>query len=441
MASVAVPMQANLQKLSPVLVELDVQIGAERVKSELDKAFATVARTAKVRGFRPGKAPRKVLAHMFGARIAADVAQRLVDETYPQAVTQHKVQPVSSPAIESQKVIESQPFVYKARVEIVPEIESVKFDGLTAKRPKIEVTEEQIAEQLEGLRREHATLEPLAEARPAVAGDVATIDFHVEVEGEEIEDAGATDFQVELGSGTLLEPIDKGLIGKAIGEHAHADVQMPAAHPHPKLKGKTARFHLTLKDVKVRVLPELDDEFAKDLGELETLSDLKQQIRQDLEKQAKDKVENAVAEQLVLELVKANPIPLPPSLVERQMRMTEQEIVGQARRQGQQVSSVGEELREKIRVDSEVKVRAGLLMAEISKQQGIKIGEPEIEEGLKELAEQTGKNVAKLRAEYRDPKKREMLIGMILEDKVLDIIESKAKIEDDDAAKSPTGES
>ena len=424
-------MQVNLQKLSPVLVELDVQVAADRVKNEIDKAFAAVARTAKVRGFRPGKAPRKVLAHMFGARIAADVAQRLVDETFPQAVSQHNVQPVNSPAIEPQKIVESQPFSYKARVEIVPEIESVKYDGLAAKKPKLEVTKEQISEQLEALRREHATLEPPEAARPAQAGDVVTIDFSVEVDGETIPDAGAQDFQVELGGGSLIEAIDKALVGQEIGAHTHADVEMPKGHPHPKLKGKTAVFHLTLKDVKVRVPPELDDEFAKDLGEFETLAELEAHIQKDLEKHEKERVENAVAEQLVVELVKANPIPLPPSLVDRQMRLTEQEVVAQARRQGQNVSNVGDELRDKIRLDSEVKVRAGLLMAEIAKKENIKIGDAEIEEGLKELADQSGKNVAKLRAEYRDQKKREMLIGMILENKVLDIIEAKAKIEEE----------
>jgi trigger factor len=140
-------------------------------------------------------------------------------------------------------------------------------------------------------------------------------------------------------------------------------------------------------------------------------------VTEHLEKHHKESAGNAVAEQLVVALTQANPIPLPPSLVERQPR-----------RQGQQVSGVGDELRAKILADSEMKVRAGLLMAEIAKKESIKIGDAEIEAGLNELAEQSGKNVAKLRAEYRDPQKREMLIGMILENKVLDIIESKANI-------------
>jgi trigger factor len=243
-----------------------------------------------------------------------------------------------------------------------------------------------------------------------------------------IDDAGATDFQAELGTGTLIPEIESALLGKGIGEQAEATVELPAGHPHPKLAGKSALFTLTLKDLKERVLPEADDEFAKDVGDFETLDALKQDITASLEKQSKEESDNKLAEQLVIELVKANPVPLPPSLVERQKRVTEQEILERARSQGQQATGLAQELRAQIQQDSEVKVRAGLLMAEIAKTEGIQIGNDEIEEGLKELAEQTGKNVAKLRVEYRDQKKREMLIGMILENKVLDIIEAKAKI-------------
>ncbi len=424
-------MQVTVQKLSPVLVEFDVQVAADRVKQELDKAYTSVSKSARVRGFRPGKAPRRVIAHMFGARIAADVAQRLVDETFPQAVSKENMQPVNSPAIEPQEIHDNQPFSYKARFEIVPAIETVKYDGLAAKRAPVKVEDAQVDEQIEALRHEHSTLEAPKEARPAKSGDVVTIDFQVLAGGKAVEDAGAQDFQVELGGGTLLGPIEEALIGKNTGDSAEAQVEMPATHPHPKLKGKTATFALTLKTIKERVLPEVDDELAKDIGEFDSLDELRKDIRERLEKQAKEASENAVAEQLVVELVKANPIPVPPSLVERQMRLTEQEVISQARRQGQTGSTLGEELRAKIQQDSEVKVRAGLLMAEIAKSENIKIGDPEIEEGLKELAEQTGKNVARLRAEYSDPRRREMLVGMILENKVLDIIEGKAKIEDE----------
>jgi trigger factor len=425
-----VEMQVNVQRLSPVLVEFDVEVGVAQVTTELEKAYSQVARTAKVRGFRPGKAPRKVLSHLYGARIAADVAQKLVDETFPQAVTDQKLQPVTSPAVEAQGVEENKPFSYKARVEVLPEISGVSYEGLGAKRAKIEIADESIEKELETLRKAHSTLELLKTPRASVNTDTVSIDFVVSVDDEVIEDAGAKDFQVELGAGTLLPQIEEAVLGKSSGETASAEVAMPAQHPHPKLKGKTAKFAITVGEIKERILPSVDDEFAKDLGEFETLAALKEDIKKKLEAQAKEQSDNQLAEQLVLELVKANPVPVPPSLVERQMRITEQEILNRARSQGQRVTGLGDELRGKLVEDSEIKVRAGLLMAEIAKKEGIQIGNEEIENGLKELAEQTGQNLAKLRVQYKDQQKREMLIGMILENKVLDIIEAKAKIEE-----------
>jgi len=424
-------MQVNVQRLSPVLVEFDVEVGADRVKTELDKAYTQVARSAKVPGFRPGKAPRRVLSHYYGARIQADVAQKLVDETFPKAISDNELQPVTRPAIEPQKLIEDGPFSYKARVEVLPKIESVEYEGLESSRPKVEVKDEELEKELADLRKGHSTLEAPKDARAAKEGDVATVDFKVSVDGESVSDVDATDLPIELGAGQLLPEIDTGVQGKNVGDVITLEVAMPAQHPHPKLRGKSATFTVTVKEIKERVLPNLDDEFAKDLGEFESLDALKADIRTRLEKKSKEASDNQLAERLVIALVQKNPVPVPPSLVEQQMRITEQEILARARSFGQQATGVGDELRAQIQGDSEVKVRAGLLMAEIAKKEAIQIGNDEIEEGLKELAEQTGKNVAKLRVEYRDQKKREMLIGMLLENKVLDIIEAKAKISDE----------
>ncbi len=424
-------MQVQVNQLSPVLVEFDVEIAAERVALELEKAFGLLSKSAKVKGFRPGKAPRAVINQVFGARVAADVAQRLVDETFPRAVTEKNVQPITSPAFEPQKLVKDQPFLYKARFEVIPQISEVNYAGLEAKRPQLKVEEQAVDEAVERLRREHSTLELAKEARPAKDGDVVTIDFVVMAGGREVKDAGAQDFQVELGSGSLIKEIEQGLLGKEVGSKSNIDVPLSEQHPHPKLRGKTATFQVTVKDIKERILPTADDEFAKDVGAFETLSDLKKSLRERLEAQLKEQSDTSVAEQLVQALANANSVPVPPSLVERQSQLTEQEILNRARSEGQQASRVGPELRAQIQADSEMKVRAGLLMAEIAKQESIKIGDAEFEEGLTELATQTGKNLAKLRVEYRDARKREMLLGMILENKVLDIIEQKAKIVDE----------
>ncbi|NRA36306.1 MAG: trigger factor [Polyangiaceae bacterium] len=420
-------MQVTLEKLSPVLVELNVEIDAKRVGVEVKQAYAALSRTAKVKGFRPGKAPRKLLTQLYGPRIAADVAQKLVDSTYPEVIAEQKLQPVSQPAVEPGALKETQVFSYKARVEIIPEIEKVEYEGFEVTKPKSEVEEKAVDEELENLRKANSWLEPAKEKRPVEAGDAVVVDVDVSVDGESIEGAGGEGLNFELGEGNLIPEVEEALMGTKVGDVAEALAEMPAGHPNPKLKGKKATFKLTLKEFKVRVLPKLDDEFAKDLGEHETLDEVKKSVREQLEKRATEAAENAVAEALVEALAKANPIDVPSSLVARQSQQTEQEVMGQAMRAGQS-GGLPPELKGKIKEDSERKVRAGLLMAEIAKQEEIKIGEPEIEEGLKELAEQTGRNIAKLRAEYKSAQARETLVGMILENKVLDIIESKSKI-------------
>lgn len=422
-------MQISANQLSPVLLELNVQVDADRVRAELDKAYQQLARGATVRGFRKGKAPRKVLRHMFGARVAADVAQRLVDETYAKAVDEQKVQAVSQPAIESQAVNENEPFSYKARVEILPKIDSVVFEGFKIKRPSITVTEAQIREQLEAVQRANSTLEPAAESHVAAAGDVATVDFTVSVDGRQIKDASAENLDLELGQSAVLPEIEAALLGQRPPFQQDVEVAVPAGSAHPDLRGKKAIFAIVLRDLKTRVLPAIDDEFAKDLGDFENLAALEKSISDDLAKRLEESADNVVAQGLVAELVKANPIQVPPTLVQQQYRVTEQELLRQARSQGGRNQQLTPEARRSVEQDSEVKVRAGLLMAEIAKAKGIQVGPADIEEGLKGLADQSGKNLAKLKAEYATQQKREMLVGMILENKVLDIIEAAAQIE------------
>jgi trigger factor len=420
-------MQVQVQQLSPVLVEFQVEIPADRVKSEVDKAYQTLQKTARVRGFRPGKAPRDVLTHLYGDRIVIDVAQRLVDDTLPKALSEKNVQPLSQPAIEPQKLSAGTNFSYKARFEVRPEIASVKYDGFEVKRPSLAVTDAMVEEELETLRKAHATLSPPSPARSSKQGDVVEISFTVDVAGKRIAEAAGDNVQVELGAGQLLPELDAGLTGASAGDEKDIAVSFAENHARADFRGKPAVFHVKVKELKERILPNLDDDFAKDLGTFQTLAELKEDVKGKIEKALKQKAEDAVAEQLVAKLVEANPIPCPPSLVEQQCQMMEQEIAQQARRTGQPVPR-HEELHARVHADSEVKVRAGLLMAEIAKEAQVKVTDEDIEKGLAELAEQLGKQVAKLRVEYRDQKKREMLIGMIIEDKILDIIESKAKI-------------
>jgi trigger factor len=424
-------MNVTVSRISPVLMELSVEVPADLVKVEVDKAYANLAKKAHVRGFRPGKAPRQVLTHLFGPQVASDVANNIVNETLPKALTDKKVTPVSQPAVEAGKVDAAAAFSYKARFEVQPDIEDVKFEGFELKRPSIVVTEKMVEEQLEQLRNRHAALKSPDPVRPAKKGDVVTIDFKLSIEGKEVKEGGGEGVQLELGAGQALPELDAGLAGKNNGETAKIEAKFPEGHPREDFRGKTGEFTVTVTDVKERVLSALDDEFAKDVGSFQTLVELRADIHTKLEKMLKDRSETSLAEQIVVKLNESNPCEVPPSLVEQQCQLMEQEVAMQARRMGQRFTrEQAQGLHEQIHRDAEKKVRAGLLMAAIARKNNFKVTDEDIERGLAELAEETGKNVAKLRAEYREKAKRDILVGMILEDKILDFIEGKSKISD-----------
>ncbi|MBW2527837.1 MAG: trigger factor [Deltaproteobacteria bacterium] len=417
-------MPSEIEKLSPVLVELRVEVPAQAVASEINKAYQSLQRTARVRGFRRGKAPRKVLTHLYGPAVEADVSKRLVEQSLQQALTEREMQPLTQPDVEPGELDPSSPFSFKARFEVRPEIEEVKWEGLEATRPPAEVSDESLEADIEQLRVQHATLNPV-EDRPAKDGDVVTVGLRGEIDGEPVDE----EVETTVASGELLPEIDQALPGLSVGSKTTVEATLPEGHPNPQLRGKSVSFVVELRELKERVLPEVDDEFARDCGDYDGLAALREARRAELKKRLDQRSEEDVARQLVAKLCEQNPVPVPPSLVEQQARISERELQQMAQMTGQPFQP-NEQMRERVRADAEVKVRAGLLMAEIAKLKAVTVTEEDIEKSYAELAEQTGKNPAKVKAEYAPKGKREQLVGMILEDKILDLLESAAKISD-----------
>ncbi|MCU0690359.1 MAG: trigger factor [Polyangiaceae bacterium] len=424
-------MQVTVEKLSPVLIEFQVKVPAERVQSTMNRAYETLARSVQVKGFRKGKAPRHVLAHLYGERVAVDVANQLVEDTLNAALRDKQVRPISSPVVEKPKVSPTDDFTYRARFEVTPDIAKVDYEGIEVKRPNFPVAETVIDVEIEKLRQRHSTLVAPDPLRPARKGDVVTFDFAMQVDGKAVEGGRGHDVNAELGGASLLLGLSDAMEGNEPGAVVDVDVTFPENYLREEFRGKSGRFHLTLKEVKERVLPELDDEFAKDVGSFDTLEALRADVRARLQKAYKERADNEVAEALVIELCKKNPVPVPPSLVEQQAKFQQDEILQRARHQGNKVRTLSPDMRQRITADAEMKVRAGLLMAEIAKAQKILVNDDDMQKAYAELAEQTGQNINKIKVQYRDPKQREVLIGMILEDKVLDIIEAAARIEDE----------
>ena len=420
-------MEVQVEQLTPVLVEYSISVGPDRVKKEVDKAYVDLGKRAKVRGFRPGKAPREVLTQLYSGAIMNDVATKLVDESLQKALTDKNVTPLSQPKIEVKKATPSA-LEFKARFEVRPLIGDLKWEGLEAKRPKVNVSDDDVKLAVENLRKSHATLVTPEPARPAQKGDLVTIDFEAVLDGKALDSGkGVT---AELGEGKLVKELEDSLVGLSVGTKKEVEVTFPENHANGALRGKKATFQIDLTEVKERKLPGLDDEFAKDCGDYANLAALEEDTKKKLEKQASDAAEQQLVTSLVSALCSANTVEAPPTLVQQQAQLTLKELTNSARRSGQKLQMT-QELERQLMVDSEVKVRAGLLMAEIAQRNSITVDDKDIEKGLEELSQETGKNVARLRVEYRDPQQRQMLIGMILEDKVLDLLIAKAKITDE----------
>src|SRR5512135_2907135 len=211
-------MQVSTKRVSPVMLEMSVQVPAEAVKSEIDKAYNTLAKRAHIRGFRPGKAPRDVLQRVYGSQVLGDVMNALVQSTLPKALSENNVVPITQPSVEPGKVDAKEAFSYVARFEVTPDVTEVKHEGFELKRPKAEVTDEMVNEQLEAIRQQHSTLKTPEPARPAKKGDVVTIDFVVSVDGKEVKDGGGQGVQIELGAQQALPEIDVAIEGKSIGD-------------------------------------------------------------------------------------------------------------------------------------------------------------------------------------------------------------------------------
>ena len=400
-------MQSEIREISPVLVEVTVEVPWDRIQKDLNDTYKEIGKTARVRGFRPGKVPRDVLKQMYGREAAAQVTGTLVEQGLMHAVQEHELHIVAQPQMdEAPELQKGKPLTFKAKVEVRPKIDKVAIDELEAWQSPIEIPNEDIDAEVEG--------------------DLVTIDYSVSVDGEIKDDLGAEGRQVEINDDHLLPALKEGLVGMLPDEEKTIDVAFEEDHPNPDLQGKTAQFNIKAKQLHEKLLPELDDEFAKDCGDYETLLELRLKIREGLESNAKQQSEAQLKDQLIDSLIQHNDIPVPPSMVQQQQQMMMYEMAQFMQMAGQQ-GAPGADFFSGIEQRAQRRVQAGILLGSLARQEGIEVTEADLDEKFQEIAEQTGKHVAKVRAEYQEAQ-RDQLESQLLEEKVMALLTERAKI-------------
>jgi trigger factor len=423
-------MQSHVDQLSPILVEVKVEVPWAKVNENLEGAYRTLQRTAQVRGFRPGKVPRNIVKNLMGKSVEREVTSRLIEEALGEAVKTHALEPVSVAHMDSPAISEGQSWSFSAKLEVRPKIDAIDFSSLTASRKLDLVADADIDREIDQLRTQNAELVTPDPLRPAKNADVLVLDIDVSVDGQPRPDLSSKDSRAELGSERLLTEIEAGLQGATLGEKREVNLVFPDDYGHEPLRGKAALFQITVKELQEKVLPEVDDEFARDL-EHESLAAMRDSIRKRLEDTAKRKADALVREQLVDKLVDANPVPVPPSMLERQQQVMMQELVQLEQMLGRPLPFDGEMQRE-MQTRAERKIRASLLFAAISAQNKVEVDDAEIEARFKEIADQSGKHVAKVRADYAG-ERRDQLHNQLLQNKLLEYLLSRATITESDA--------
>lgn len=421
------------EDVSAVAKRLTVEIEAEKVTKALDSAYKKVGRQARIKGFRPGKVPRAVLERYYGPDVGQEVAQQLIGEAAPESIEASGLTPITQPAVESLgTMLSDQPLEFTMLVEIAPEIEIDGYFGLEVERPEREVTDEMVQGKLDDLRSMHSTLEPVEEGAAASEGDTVLADIKAMEDGQVLADGELSGYSISLGQSRFNEAAEKALLGAKSGDVVKVKAAFPANFYYDTFAGKELDLEMTVQDIKKTVLPELDDEFAKSLGEkFQTVDDLKDEIKKGMTEAAERDSERAVNDAILDQLLEKVEFEVPEGLIDLELRNMFEQVERSLMMRGMNMQAAGidpAKLEEDLRPQALRRCQEDLILNAISEKESFEISEEELDEGFAELAETTGQSVAEVEKFHAERDMTETFKASLLKRKTLKRLIAEAKI-------------
>ncbi len=425
-------MIVKVENLSSVKKKINFEIPADRVTEEIGKVYEQIRKTAAMKGFRKGKVPQAVLEKHFSDKMAGDVLHNLVSETYFKALDEQKIIAVSAPSIESDELKKGEPLKYSATVEILPEIELKDYIGLEVKKESFSPNEDIINDRLKEMQSRMAEIKPLDEQRPAALGDIVTLDFTGYADGVPFENGSAIDYMLELGSNSFIAGFEEQIVGMSVGDEGKIKVTFPEDYFVSKLAGKEVTFDVKIKDIKIKELPSLDDDFAKQFGEFETLEELKAKLSEGYEKQETSKIESGMHDNLVKALIEKNPIEVPDALVEKQLQFLVDNITHDLAMKNLSLAAIGSDekkIKEDYRETAVMQVKGTLLLEALAKKEGIVIEDQDVQDKIADIADKANKDSDIVAKFYeKNSYAKEALIKQLREEKTIKFLVDHAKI-------------
>jgi trigger factor len=418
-------MQVSVETTGALERRIEVSVPSERVEQAIEERLLRVSRTAKLKGFRPGKVPLKVVRQQFGAQVRQEVLSDLVQSTFAEAVSQQKLSPAAGPRIEPLAAGPGEDLRYRATFEVFPEIELKGVEELAVARPAAEVSEADVDAMVQNLREQRPRFDSVE--RAAREGDRVTMDFEGRVDGAPFEGSKGDGVAVLLGGGRMLRDFEAGIAGMQAGERKQVDVPYPGDYHNAALAGKTASFDVLVQKVEERRLPELDDDFCREYGVVEGgVEQLRREVRENMERELADNVRARLKQQLLDGLLKANPVDVPQGFVDAQVREMQLEA---ARRMGatdaSQVPSA-----ESFQDAARRRVALGLLIGEFIKSRGVKLDRERVEARLADIAAGYPEPEAVVKAYRQNADALRQVENLVLEDQAVELLLEHAKVTD-----------
>ncbi|HEX8823465.1 MAG TPA: trigger factor [Archangium sp.] len=424
-------MKVQVEELSPIEKKLSIEVENARVAEELTRAYTALSKQVKLPGFRQGKVPRRILEQRYREQVEDEVIQRVMQNAWQEAAREHKVDAVAPPQVTNNSGLKADaPFSFEARVEVKPKVEAKDYQGLPLTRTDTAVEDKDVDARLEELRQNMARLEPVEGRDVAQAGDFATVDYEATVDGNAFAGSKADGVTVELAPGELVESNVAALEGAKVGDTKEIDYAFPADYRVEDVKGKTARFKFTVKGLKKKVVPELNDDFAKETNEAQSLEELRGKLRADLELGKRSKAQNEERTAIIKALIERNAFEVPKSMVERTIdNMLENRLRAMARMgmDPRRLNLDFARLREDLREEALQEVKGALLIEAIAQKENIQASPEDVEKKIEELAKEAKQDVSVVRKYFKGPEERQGLSLRLREEKTIEFLKGQAK--------------
>ena len=431
-------MQVQVEEISSVKRKVSVEVPVERVNAEIEKAYTGIQKKATLSGFRKGKAPMPMVKKFYRNAMQDEVMRRLYEQTLFPVLEEHKIEPVDAPMIDDIALVEEgTPFKYSALIEVMPQILLSEYKGLEVKKERYVADEKAVDGEIERMRENMGQLVPVEEGT-VEKGMVLTVDFTFTVPGLPEEETSGNDATVEVGKGGLLPGLEEGLLGMTLGETKEITVTMPDDNPNKELAGKPGVFTVTLKEIKKKELPELDDEFAQQFGDFETISDMRTKLAEMREKQELDRIKTDLKTRVIDALIEKNPLEVPDSMVRRQTDFMLENLKNRLKSQNMSLEMMGldeDGFRQRFWAEAAQKVKGGLLVMALVEQENIAVEESDFEERYNQIAAGNEEMIGRIKEFYASQANaRNSMIAEIKEDKAISFLIEHAVISEVDAA-------